>query len=129
MTQKDRLLQDSDNDSHFYYRLHHTQTLLYDSTRDYLELKYEGRANERIWMAEKDRLLQELDKCKEQLDFSKNDDILHVSEHVLEQRQAQNMEIEVRQGSREVPVKYCFCLVNERSWNDVHIVLTCLYIE
>ena len=77
-----------------YNRLHHTQNLLYDSTRDYLELKYEGRANERLWMAEKDRLLQDLDKCREQLDVS-HDNVLHVSDQVLEQRQAQNMEIEV----------------------------------
>ena len=76
-------------------RLHQTQNLLYDSTRDYLQLKYENRAHEKGWMAEKDRLLQELDRCKEQLNVSK-EDVLHVSDHVLEQRQAQNMEIEVR---------------------------------
>ncbi|XP_030835448.1 coiled-coil domain-containing protein 77-like [Strongylocentrotus purpuratus] len=46
-------------------KLHRTQQMLYDSTKDYLELKYEGRSQERVWMAEKDRLLQELDRCKE----------------------------------------------------------------
>ena len=47
-------------------------------------------------MAEKDRLLQDLDRCKEQLDMSKDDVILHVPEEVLEHRAAQNFEIEVR---------------------------------
>ncbi|XP_054750842.1 coiled-coil domain-containing protein 77-like [Lytechinus pictus] len=74
-------------------RLHQTQNLLYDSTRDYLQLKYESRAEEKRWMGEKDKLLQELDRCKEQLNVSK-DDVLHVSDHALEQRQAQTIEIE-----------------------------------
>ncbi|NP_001171806.1 coiled-coil domain containing 77-like [Saccoglossus kowalevskii] len=75
-------------------KLHKTQDLLYDSTKDYLELKYENRANERRWMAEKDRLLQELDKAKEQLNIS-TDDVLHITENVWEQRQAQADEINV----------------------------------
>ena len=69
--------------------------MLYDSTKDYLELKYEGRSHERGWMAEKDHLLQELDHCKEQLNVSK-DDVLVISDHVVEQHQTQNMEIEVQ---------------------------------
>ncbi|XP_066447014.1 coiled-coil domain-containing protein 77 isoform X1 [Eleutherodactylus coqui] len=48
-------------------KLSKTQKLLYESTRDFLQLKFEGRANEKSWMAEKDRLLQELDRCREQL--------------------------------------------------------------
>ncbi|XP_071492109.1 coiled-coil domain-containing protein 77-like [Diadema antillarum] len=75
-------------------RLHKTQNLLYDSTRDYLQLKYESRGNEKGWMAEKDQLLQELDRCKEQLNTS-HDDVIRVSDQVLEQRQAQSMELEV----------------------------------
>ncbi|XP_038048163.1 coiled-coil domain-containing protein 77-like [Patiria miniata] len=74
-------------------KLHRTQQMLYDSTKDYLELKYEGRSQERVWMAEKDRLLQELDRCKEQLDVSK-DDVLVISDHALEERQTQNLEFE-----------------------------------
>ncbi|XP_038047723.1 coiled-coil domain-containing protein 77-like [Patiria miniata] len=74
-------------------KLHRTQQMLYDSTKDYLELKYEGRSQERVWMVEKDRLLQELDRCKEQLDVSK-DDVLVISDHALEERQTQNLEIE-----------------------------------
>ncbi|XP_071818376.1 coiled-coil domain-containing protein 77-like [Apostichopus japonicus] len=74
-------------------KLHHTQNLLYDSTKDFLGLKYQGRAKEKQWMAEKDRLLRELDHCKEQLNVSK-EDVLHISDHVLEQRQSQSLEME-----------------------------------
>ncbi|XP_053319115.1 coiled-coil domain-containing protein 77 [Spea bombifrons] len=48
-------------------KLNKTQKLLYESTRDFLQLKFESRANEKSWMAEKDRLLRELDRCREQL--------------------------------------------------------------
>ena len=48
-------------------RLHKTQDLLYDSTKDFLEQRYQGRADERSWMGEKDKLLQQLDRCKSQL--------------------------------------------------------------
>ncbi|KAJ8386894.1 hypothetical protein AAFF_G00164910 [Aldrovandia affinis] len=48
-------------------RLHRTQNLLYDSTKDFLHLKFEGRAQEKAWMAEKDQLLQKLDACHERL--------------------------------------------------------------
>ncbi|NP_001086567.1 coiled-coil domain-containing protein 77 [Xenopus laevis] len=51
-------------------KLNKTQKLLYESTRDFLQLKFECRANEKSWMAEKDRLLRELDRCREQLAFS-----------------------------------------------------------
>ncbi|XP_066490541.1 coiled-coil domain-containing protein 77 [Tiliqua scincoides] len=42
-----------------------TQNLLYESTRDFLQLKFDARANEKSWMAEKDWLLRRLDKRKE----------------------------------------------------------------
>ncbi|XP_043944414.1 coiled-coil domain-containing protein 77 [Protopterus annectens] len=48
-------------------KLHKTQNLLYESTKDFLHLKFDGRSNEKAWMAEKDRLLRELDACREQL--------------------------------------------------------------
>ncbi|XP_039616601.1 coiled-coil domain-containing protein 77 [Polypterus senegalus] len=48
-------------------KLHRTQTLLYDSTKDYLQLKFDGRAIEKNWMSEKDQLLQELDTCHTRL--------------------------------------------------------------
>ncbi|XP_041072042.1 coiled-coil domain-containing protein 77 [Carcharodon carcharias] len=46
-------------------KLHKTQNLLYESTRDFLQLKFEGRDAEKVWMAEKDHLLQELDRHSE----------------------------------------------------------------
>ncbi|XP_073400287.1 coiled-coil domain-containing protein 77 isoform X2 [Dendrobates tinctorius] len=55
-------------------KLHKTQKLLYESTRDFLQLKFEGRANEKSWMAEKDQLLQELDRRQEQLVKSRDPD-------------------------------------------------------
>lgn len=55
-------------------QLHMTQGMLYDSTKDYLDLKYQYRAKEREWMAEKDQLLQQLDHYKEQLDISEGID-------------------------------------------------------
>lgn len=53
-------------------KLNKTQKLLYESTRDFLQLKFEGRAIEKSWMAEKDRLLQELDRCREQMVLSRD---------------------------------------------------------
>ncbi len=55
-------------------KLHVTQNLLYDSTKDYLDLKYEYRAKERDWMTEKDQLLRQLDHCREQMDVSEGVD-------------------------------------------------------
>ena len=57
-------------------RLHKTQDLLYDSTKDLLELRYAHRAHEREWMGEKDRLLQQLDSCRQQLNISSDDPVL-----------------------------------------------------
>ena len=48
-------------------QLYITQSMLYDCTKDYLDLKYEHRANERQWMMEKDLMLQQLDYYKEQI--------------------------------------------------------------
>ncbi|NXX92567.1 CCD77 protein, partial [Centropus bengalensis] len=42
-------------------KLHKTQNLLYESTRDFLQFKSDARANEKAWMAEKDSLLRKLD--------------------------------------------------------------------
>lgn len=46
---------------------HKTRCLLYESTKDYLQVKYELRAKERDWIAEKDKLLQEMDRIREQI--------------------------------------------------------------
>ncbi|XP_056595529.1 coiled-coil domain-containing protein 77 [Triplophysa dalaica] len=48
-------------------KLQRTQNLLYESTKDFLQLKFESRAHEKGWMVEKDRLLRELDSCQERL--------------------------------------------------------------
>ncbi|NXA18079.1 CCD77 protein, partial [Ibidorhyncha struthersii] len=52
-------------------KLHKTQNLLYESTRDFLQLKFDARANEKAWMAEKDSLLRKLDKDLDQRIVSK----------------------------------------------------------
>jgi len=49
-------------------KLHHTQDLLYDSTRDYLELKYDHRSTERGWAEEKERLLGRIEEVKTDMD-------------------------------------------------------------
>ncbi|CAN8212744.1 unnamed protein product [Coccothraustes coccothraustes] len=51
-------------------KLYKTQNLLYESTRDFLQLKFDARANEKAWMAEKDSLLRKLSKDLDQLAFS-----------------------------------------------------------
>ena len=61
---------DSDRVKNLADKLQNTQELLYESTKDYLDLKYELRAKERTWMKEKDKLLQQLDHYKQQLDIS-----------------------------------------------------------
>lgn len=48
-------------------KLQRTQNLLHESTRDFLQLKFDTRANEKSWMVEKDRLLRELDSCHSRL--------------------------------------------------------------
>ncbi|KAK7891706.1 hypothetical protein WMY93_023669 [Mugilogobius chulae] len=48
-------------------KLQQTQNLLYDSTRDFLQLKFDTRALEKSWMAEKDKLLRDLDSCHHRL--------------------------------------------------------------
>ncbi|XP_063251125.1 coiled-coil domain-containing protein 77 isoform X3 [Prinia subflava] len=51
-------------------KLHKTQNLLYETTRDFLQLKFDARANEKAWMAEKDSLLRKLNKDLDHLVFS-----------------------------------------------------------
>uniref|UniRef100_A0A3P8STK8 Coiled-coil domain containing 77 n=1 Tax=Amphiprion percula TaxID=161767 RepID=A0A3P8STK8_AMPPE len=48
-------------------KLERTQNLLHESTRDFLQLKFDSRAHEKSWMVEKDRLLRELDSCQNRL--------------------------------------------------------------
>ncbi|AWP08748.1 putative coiled-coil domain-containing protein 77 [Scophthalmus maximus] len=48
-------------------KLQRTQNLLYESTKDFLQLKFDSRAHEKSWMVEKDRLLRDLDSCHNRL--------------------------------------------------------------
>lgn len=60
-------------------KLLQTQNLLHESTKDFLEAKFEMRTIERKWMAEKDRLLQELDKSMKH-ESIKDEQILFVAQ-------------------------------------------------
>lgn len=85
-------------------KLHKTQDLLYESTKDFLELRYQGRSNERQWMAEKDRLLRELDTVKGQLRMDK-DSILDASGGTLESRshhveEVKSLEYQLQQSQK-----------------------------
>ena len=51
-------------------KLHKSQDLLYQSTKDFLELKYDLRARERQWMIDRDRLVQEIEHFRQQVDVS-----------------------------------------------------------
>lgn len=64
---------DSDKIKTLTDHLKKTQTLLYESTKDFLELKYESRLKERKWMGERDKIMQEMDYLKEQINMSKED--------------------------------------------------------
>ncbi|XP_070827914.1 coiled-coil domain-containing protein 77 isoform X4 [Chaetodon trifascialis] len=48
-------------------KLQQTQNLLYQSTKDFLQMKFDTRAHEKSWMVEKDRLLRDLDSCHNRL--------------------------------------------------------------
>ena len=75
------------------FRLHKTQDLLYDSTKDFLELRFDHRTHERSWMSEKDRLLRELDLCKQQLNISR-EDVLNVSvDGVVQARREEEVKV------------------------------------
>lgn len=71
-----RRQRDADKIQTITQKLHKTQDLLYDSTKDLLELRYSHRAHERVWMGEKDKLLQQLDACRQQLNLSRDDPVL-----------------------------------------------------
>uniref|UniRef100_A0A8D0GYE8 Coiled-coil domain containing 77 n=1 Tax=Sphenodon punctatus TaxID=8508 RepID=A0A8D0GYE8_SPHPU len=80
-----------------------TQNLLYESTRDFLQLKFDVRANEKSWMAEKDCLLRRLDRAKDQFEGDKEKkreegkekqrDVKYVSHAEREWQKSQSVEI------------------------------------
>ncbi|NP_001368866.1 coiled-coil domain-containing protein 77 isoform 3 [Mus musculus] len=66
--------------------LHHTQELLYESTKDFLQLKFENQNKEKVWMLEKDHLMSKITQyraqCKKKEDkLGKVVPILHESHH------------------------------------------------
>ncbi|ELV13201.1 Coiled-coil domain-containing protein 77 [Tupaia chinensis] len=66
--------------------LHHTQELLYESTKDYLQLRFENQNKEKSWMLEKDCLLSKIKQyrvqCKKKEDkVGKVLPVFHESHH------------------------------------------------
>ncbi|XP_078211358.1 coiled-coil domain-containing protein 77-like [Callithrix jacchus] len=66
--------------------LHHTQELLYESTKDFLQLRSENRNREKSWMLEKDHLMSKIKQYRVQ--YKKKEDkigkvlpIRHESHH------------------------------------------------
>ncbi|XP_014596044.1 coiled-coil domain-containing protein 77 isoform X2 [Equus przewalskii] len=66
--------------------LHHTQELLYESTKDFLQLRFENQNKEKSWMLEKDHLISKLKQYRVQ--FKKKEDkigkvwpVVHESRH------------------------------------------------
>ncbi|KAK2149080.1 hypothetical protein NP493_3074g00001 [Ridgeia piscesae] len=78
-------------------KLHKTQELLYDSTKDYLQQRYDHRNTERLWIHDKDRLLLELDQCRSQLNLT-TDDVLRLS--VADSHENLSEEVEVLTGEK-----------------------------
>ncbi|XP_040594475.1 coiled-coil domain-containing protein 77 isoform X2 [Mesocricetus auratus] len=66
--------------------LHHTQELLYESTKDFLQQRYENQNKEKEWMLEKDHLMSKIKQyrvqCKKKEDkLGKVIPVLHESHH------------------------------------------------
>ncbi|KAM9672820.1 coiled-coil domain-containing protein 77 isoform 2-T5 [Trichechus inunguis] len=66
--------------------LHHTQELLYESTKDFLQLRFENQHKEKSWMLEKDCLMSKIKQCR--LQCKKKEDktgkvwpVVHQSHH------------------------------------------------
>lgn len=67
--------------------LHHTQELLYESTKDFLQLKFENQNKEKLWMLEKDHLMSKMNQyrlqCKKKEDkFGKVTPVFHEGHHI-----------------------------------------------
>lgn len=88
-------------------RLHKTQDLLYESTKDFLELRYQGRSNERQWMGEKDKLLRDLDHVKLQL-HPNRDPVLNMSDGALD-RAGCVEEMKVRHSNTAIKPTFIIC--------------------
>ncbi len=92
-----RRLKDSTQIKTLKEKLLKTQTLLQESTKDFLDAKYDMRSVERKWMAEKDRLLNDLDKSSKH-EMVKDDEILFVAQeqsNVLAEEDRKRYEAEI----------------------------------
>ncbi|XP_055251944.1 coiled-coil domain-containing protein 77 isoform X2 [Moschus berezovskii] len=65
--------------------LHHTQELLYESTKDFLQLKFENQNKEKSWMLEKDHLMSKIKEyrvqCKKKEEKMGKMWLVHESHH------------------------------------------------
>ncbi|XP_030628659.1 coiled-coil domain-containing protein 77 [Chanos chanos] len=81
-------------------KLQRTQNLLYESTRDFLQLKFDNRVQEKNWMTEKDELLRKLDSYQDKLREARGSHFqpsltpsLPLTQHISEPCQAHREEI------------------------------------
>lgn len=85
-------------------KLHKTQDLLYQSTKDFLELKYDLRARERHWMMDRDRLVQEIEHLRQQLDVSGSSVLeatgMSVEPQVAQMQTIQSLKEQVEQAQK-----------------------------
>ena len=65
--------------------LHHTQELLYESTKDFLQLRFENQNKEKSWMLEKDHLMSKIKEyrmqCKKKEEKMGKMWLVHESHH------------------------------------------------
>lgn len=69
--------------------LHHTQELLYQSTKDFLQLKFENQNKEKLWMLERDHLMSMMKQYRVQY-RKKEDKLEKVVPTLHENHHAQN---------------------------------------
>ncbi|XP_077971528.1 coiled-coil domain-containing protein 77-like [Styela clava] len=81
-------------------KMKNAQSMLYESTKDMLNLKLEQRNKEKEWMSEKDRLLQELDMARDQLASrhgeSKKSQLISKAAYLADYEAQQQMEAEIQ---------------------------------
>ncbi|XP_047643806.1 coiled-coil domain-containing protein 77 isoform X1 [Phacochoerus africanus] len=87
--------------------LHHTQELLYESTKDFLQLKFENQNKETSWMLEKDHLMSKIKQyrvqCKKREDklgkvwpihenhHNQNEYIKSLKDKIVQEKRLSNM--------------------------------------
>ncbi|KAF6339012.1 coiled-coil domain containing 77 [Rhinolophus ferrumequinum] len=87
--------------------LHHTQELLYESTKDFLQLRFENQNKEKSWMLEKDHLMSKIKQyrvqCKKKEDkigkvwpvheshYKQNEYIKSLKDKLLQEKKLSNM--------------------------------------